>query len=138
MSYTQKEAEALAAKREAHKPKHMMLKSWKAIEQPNGSWVVKLVDSAAAQRQSTLAKRAEDQELMKAAFEAALITRDRNLLVQIGDENHRQKMKNVLDDLESEMRPEETEKEAFARLWDEHEDTVMEAALKRLEFLISQ
>lgn len=40
------EAEALAAKREAHKSKHMRLKCWRAVEQPDGSWKASLEDTA--------------------------------------------------------------------------------------------
>ena len=131
MSLDKAQAEALAAKREAHKSKHMHLKSWQAIEQDDGSYAVKLLDNAAGKHQAVMVQRAQDEELVRTAFAAAMLTGDRDLMAQVAHDGLMLKVRSVLEELEAQMLPGETREQAFMRIYNEHQDTVVQERVKK-------
>lgn len=80
------EAEALAVKRNAHKSKALVHKTWKAIEE-NGQWGVKLLDDNAhkIQQAEKEMKKAREDARMALAFgnlDGFLDAARRNLMAQ--------------------------------------------------------
>lgn len=79
---TKEEAEALARKREAHKPRTLHAKEWKAVHDPVKGWGVQLVDNilhveaakaAKARHDARTAFQAGDMRgFMDAAFEGTM------------------------------------------------------------------
>lgn len=131
MAYNKEEAEAIAAKREAHKPKHMVMKTWQAVPDEAGGYEVKLVESAHAKQQARQEQRREETEEVRSAFARAMSNGDFALMRQIAEEGLLIKVRNALEDFASQKLPGESDEEAFARIYRQNETADVEEDIQK-------